>query len=282
MAWRVACQTAHLALAASLFVVTSAVTADVVWPVGKLDVQGTAVVTKASGGTVTINNSTYTWFSGDQVTNRSGQSLLILDNGASFGLGEQAQASVSVTDELTSIDINQGSVLFTTEANQPVELQYQGLRLVTRADNLPNDAATAAASVGLIQPVETDAPSSAVQVEMLEGTLFTAPITAAGTPEWYALSPGSEYQVTPSSVRFADGTAGGETPQPMSADTLAARDAAPNQAASSSVTSSIGTAATMAEKILLGGFAVAVTASSTFVVAFEEDDEPVTEPPVSP
>lgn len=276
----------------------SLVNAEVAWPVGELDVQGTAIITKASGGSVTITNGTYTWFSGDQVENRSGQSLLILDNGASFGFGESTTATVVVAEDSTSVDLTQGSVLYTTTADNIIDITSGETSLSTQLTNPPVCTLGPVASVGLVQLDE----GGVTEVQILEGAIFYPITSASGEEEWFALTAEASYLVSESGVveitESGSRSSDGQTILPLTICALADGTRGTGTAAVGSVTQSTSTttealattttsttattAGTTSAKWVVGGFALAVTAASTYVVAFDDDEEPVTEPPVSP
>ena len=284
-------------LVAGLFLGSaSLVSAEVAWPVGELDVQGTAIITKASGGSVTVTNGTYTWFPGDRVENRAGQSLLILDNGTSFGFGESTIATVVTGETGTTVEITQGSVLFTATTDDVVEITDGQTLLSTELNNPPVCTLGPVASVGLVQVTDDGTnQGSSLEVDMLEGALLTPITSATGEDEWYALNAGDSYYASGDSVRSGESEADSQLMIPLAICALAdgtqgtgtAAVASVTQATAPSeamVTSGTTTAATTASsaKLVVGGFAIAVTAASTYVVAFDDDDEPVTEPPVSP
>lgn len=273
-----------------IFGLCSVVSAEVAWPVGELDVQGTAIVSKESGGSVTVSNGTYTWFSGDRVENRSGQSLLILDNGTSFGFGESTKATVSINGTATVVEMHQGSVLYTSEDSQEVQFLSGGVFLSNRLDNAPTCVLGPVGSVGLIQLED----SGVSRVEVLEGVLYTPITSSENKTQWYDLTPQSVYAVNANAIRFIedseassdndaalvplavcalpDGTAGVGT---------AAASVGTSQAVSASAATASGSVFTSGQ-VVLGGFALAVTAGSTYVVVFRDEKEEVTEPPVSP
>ena len=136
----------HCFVAAVLLLMTLMVSAQSAWPIGEVQIQGTATITKASGGTVTITDGSYTWFPGDTISNGSGQSLLVLDDGTTLGLGEGASATISVTESGTSVvEMYQGSVLYTTTPDAEVQFVINDVVMTTAS------AADSSGAVGLIQ-----------------------------------------------------------------------------------------------------------------------------------
>ncbi len=289
-----------LALCAICFCLGSVVSAEVAWPIGELDVQGVAVVTKESGGSVRVSNGTYTWFSGDRVENRSGQSLLILDNGTSFGFGENTQATVSLSEDATVVDIHQGSVLYTSEDDQEIQFLSGDAYLSNRLSNPPECVLGPVGSVGLIQ-LQDNGDS---RVEVLEGVLYAlikTETTQSPEGDWYELAPESVYAVNGRSVVFSqdsEGSTDSDDSAPSPLMVCALPDGTPGVGTavtagaismggttSSAVATSAaatGTGVLAGGQAVVGGFVLAVTAGSTYVVGFRDDEEEVTEPPVSP
>lgn len=254
------------AVVASLLWAFSLVSAQSAWPIGEVQIQGTATITKASGGTVTVSNGSYTWFPGDQIVNGSGQSLLVLDNGVTLGLGEGAIATVSVTEAgLTTVEMTQGSVLYTTTPESDV--QFTAGEVVMTTSSAPSSGG----AVGLIQ-MDMDGSS---KVEVVDGKLLATMDTAEGA-QLVEMTAGDSYLVS------ADGI----VPNTISPDAIASEGLATGTnpvatSAGEASGASVGTTSN-STSTLLGGFSLAVTAASTYVIAFDDDEAPVTEPPVSP
>lgn len=248
---------------------TVVVNAQSAWPIGEVQVQGTATITKASGGTVTITNGSYTWFPGDTITNGSGQSLLVMDDGTTLGLGEGAVATVSVAESGTSVvTMQQGSVLYTTTPQASVQFVINGVVMTTAS------AADSSGAVGLIQ-VGDDGTHRA---ELVEGNLL-ADIVVSERPTVVEMNAPDVCYLTSESVDCDDG-AGALLASGNEAGTAA--PVAPSEGGVVNGTTSSATTASVSTSTLLGGFALAVTAASTYIIAFDDDEAPVTEPPVSP
>ena len=231
---------------------TVVVNAQSAWPIGEVQVQGTATITKASGGTVTITNGSYTWFPGDTITNGSGQSLLVMDDGTTLGLGEGAVATVSVAESGTSVvTMQQGSVLYTTVSGAEVQFMIGDVVMTTTSTQGSSGA------VGLLQV----GPDGTHRAEVVEGSLLASIETVSG-PTVVEMTAGETYLVSHNAVA-----------------NQALASVASATTSSSATTSAVASSTT---STLLGGFALAVTAASTYIIAFDDDETPVTEPPVSP
>jgi hypothetical protein len=259
----------HCFVAAVLLLMTLMVSAQSAWPIGEVQIQGTATITKASGGTVTITDGSYTWFPGDTISNGSGQSLLVLDDGTTLGLGEGASATVSVTESGTSVvEMHQGSVLYTTTPDAEVQFVINDVVMRTAS------AADGSGAVGLIQ-VGDDGTHRA---ELVEGNLL-ADIVVSERPTVIEMDSPDVCYVTSESVDCDDGAgallAGGN-------EAGTAAPIAPSEGGVVNGTTSVATTTSVSTSTLLGGFSLAVTTASTFVVAFDDAETPVTEPPVSP
>ena len=254
------------AVVASLLWAFSLVSAQSAWPIGEVQIQGTATITKASGGTVTVSNGSYTWFPGDQIVNGSGQSLLVLDNGVTLGLGEGAIATVSVTEAgLTTVEMTQGSVLYTTTPESDV--QFTAGEVVMTTSSAPSSGG----AVGLIQ-MDMDGSS---KVEVVDGKLLATMDTAEGA-QLVEMTAGDSYLVS------ADGIVLNTiSPDAIASEGLATGTNPVATSAGEASGTSVGTTSN-STSTLLGGFSLAVTAASTYVIAFDDDEAPVTEPPVSP
>ena len=258
------------AVVASLLWAFSLVSAQSAWPIGEVQIQGTATITKASGGTVTVSNGSYTWFPGDQIVNGSGQSLLVLDNGVTLGLGEGAIATVSVTEAgLTTVEMTQGSVLYTTTPESNVQFISGDVVLTTAS------AQDSPGAVGLIQIGD----DGVQRVEVVEGDML-ATLGALERVTVVEMNAGDICLVSSDLVDCEDDAgallaSGNEA----STNSSALSEAGPGTTATTATTA---TTSTLSTSTLLGGFSLAVTAASTYVIAFDDDEAPVTEPPVSP
>ena len=84
-------------------------------PIGELEIRGASQITQASRqGTISLRDTTYGWFSGDQISTRNGEALLNLDNGASFGFGRNTVVSLSM-DGGVAVQLDSGVLLYAIE-----------------------------------------------------------------------------------------------------------------------------------------------------------------------
>lgn len=91
-------------------------------PIGELEANGHVQVAQSGEDGVRVSDTTYGWFSGDSVDTRSGQAILTLENGVSFGFGKETAASVSVEDGAVVTSLDSGVMLYALEDEQ-VELR---------------------------------------------------------------------------------------------------------------------------------------------------------------
>ncbi len=294
-----------LALCVLFVATTTGVSAEVIRPIGELVAEETAVITKESGGSVTISDGTYTWFSGDRIDNRSGPSRLALDNGISFGFQDATEATISVNDEVTVIEIHRGAVVYASPDEHEVQILSGEAVLTNRVTNPPVCILGPVGSAGEVM-LMADGDS---RVDVLAGTLFArmdAQDPAADAPhDWYPLGQASIYTVQGrSKLLVNDGAFASEAsddddsgPVPLLACVLpggppgvgtASTAGAPSPRASRNVfaLADNGTPSPpdepTDEEVLINEFIIAETIDDTPVVAFPDEEEPTTEDPVSP
>ena len=127
-------------------------------PLGELEVRGSVQVgQQADNGTVAVRDTTYGWFSGDRIDTRSGHALLNLDDGGSFGFGENTMASLSAENGRISVELESGVMLYAI-VGDAAELA------VASGDYSFNTRSGEARPVA----VASDAPVSAGMIEVLE------------------------------------------------------------------------------------------------------------------
>ena len=300
-----------LAVCALFVATTTGASAEVIRPIGELVAEETAVVTKESGGSLTISDGTYTWFSGDRIDNRSGPSRLALDNGTSFGFQDATEATISVNDEITVVEIHRGAVVYASPDEHEVQIVSGEAFLTNRVTNPPVCILGPVGSAGEVT-LMADGDS---RVDVLAGTLFAridAPDPSSDTPhDWYPLGQASTYTVQGRSKLLIDdgafssdasnaSDASGDDdsgPVPLLACVLpggppgvgtASTAGAPSPRTGRDVFALADNRTPPARDepddgdVLIDQFIIAETIDDTPVVAFPDEAEPTTEDPVSP
>jgi len=127
-------------------------------PLGELDVRGQVHIGQQAGsGTMSVRDTSYGWFNGDRIDTRSGHAVLNLDEGGSFGFGEDTKASLGVEDGRISIDLESGVMLYAIDGDA-AELA------VSSGDYQFSTRSGEARAIA----VASDTPMSAGMIEVLE------------------------------------------------------------------------------------------------------------------
>lgn len=164
-------------------------------PSGTLDVRGTARVTEgATGETMTVRNTNYSWFSGDRIEVRDGYGILYLNEGNSFGMLEGTDVTLNVDNGTVSGNLESGDLIYAIEGeDRTLVIESEGFEYEARPaeDLAPCLGLTAA---GLIQALDTSRDRVTVQSGELEG--FNLDRTVERLVE-----PGEQYEFTQQAAR---------------------------------------------------------------------------------
>lgn len=159
-------------------------------PIGELEIRGSAEIGDPDGvGMVRINNSNYTWFSGDHIRMREGTAILTLDDDHSFGFVNGTEAALSIESDRVLIDLDAGMLLYAIEGNDVEVLvnQEHFVGLATASQELePCHGLNAA---GLLHVAGNFELEVIVQTGVLEGA------TNNGSVE-YVVAPGERVLFT--------------------------------------------------------------------------------------
>ncbi len=262
--------TAGVAFVAGSFMAASAMAQA---PSGTLDVRGSARITQGgSGNTITVRDSNYSWFSGDQIAVRDGYGILYLNEGNSFGLLAGTDATLSIDNGTISGTLASGDLIYALEGEDRELLIDSGdFRFEARpAEGLAPCLGLTAA--GLIQSVDSARNRVTVQSGELDG--FNQPRTVQRLVE-----PGEQYEFTAQAARQVELELPPEVEEQLDTD----RSALPCMvwwtrqemagAAIAGLSSGSGVA------LALGGI---VTGNIGFEVISDDDDEDEDPDPVSP
>lgn len=139
-------------------------------PIGELEVRGSVAVGQPDGvGMVRINNTSYTWFSGDRIEVRSGSAILTLDGGQSFGFLEGTQGSLRIEDERIIVDLDDGMLLYAIEGEE-AELVVNKERFINlAAPSEQLEPCLGLNAVGLVHARNDDEIDIIVQSGILDG-----------------------------------------------------------------------------------------------------------------
>ncbi len=152
-------------------------------PIGELEVRGSVSVGQPDGvGMVRINNTSYTWFSGDRIEVRSGSAILTLDGGQSFGFLEGTQGSLRVEDERIIIDLDDGMLLYAIEGEE-AELVVNKERFINiAAPSGQLEPCLGLNAVGLVHARNSDEVDIIVQSGILDGGTADGQLTRRVEP----------------------------------------------------------------------------------------------------
>jgi len=164
-------------------------------PSGTLDIRGSAQITEgASGDSIPVRDTNYSWFSGDRIAIRNGYGILYLNDGGSFGLLEGTAATLTVDNGTISGTLESGDLIYALEGEDRRLIVDAGeFEFVARAarDLAPCLGLNAA---GLIQYVTPTRNHVTVQSGELDG--YNQPRTVERLVE-----PGEQYEFTPQAAR---------------------------------------------------------------------------------
>lgn len=230
-----------------------AVSASAASPIGELEVRGNArIAQQGADSSISLRDTTYGWFSGDQIQTGSSQALLNLDSGASFGFAENTTASVS-TDDGLQVALDDGVLLYAIEEDGATMELVSGEYTFSTAPadvQVMQVSNTEAGSVGMVQRME----DGSLQVSVQEGVLTAR--DSSGALQYQVVS-GEQVSFNADRIEQVqvqvEATGGGAG----------------------------GIGAWFAANPILGGLAVAAAGFGVYKVAFEDDDDPEPEP-VSP
>lgn len=183
---------ARLAVASILLLAGSALAQA---PSGTLDIRGTVNITQgASGETIRLSDSNYSWFSGDRIQVTNGYGILYLNDGASFGLLNGTDATVTIDNGTITAQLPSGDLVYALEGEDR-ELLVQAEQFVFEArpaqDLAPCLGLTAA---GLVQRLAPTRNRITVQSGELEGYNDTRTVEQL-------VDPGEQYEFTPQAAR---------------------------------------------------------------------------------
>lgn len=139
-------------------------------PVGELEVRGHVdIAQQGAEETVRISDTTYGWYSGDRVVTRSGQALLSLENGASFGFGNNTTASVSSSGEQVQAALEAGVLLYALDEGTELQIESGDYRFSTEPGQarMLQVSSGPAGAAGMIEVLD----DGQVQVSVREGVL---------------------------------------------------------------------------------------------------------------
>jgi hypothetical protein len=164
-------------------------------PSGTLDVRGTIRITQGgSGETLTLNNTNYSWYSGDRIQVTDGYGILYLNEGNSFGFLRGTDATVTIDNGTITAQLPSGDLVYALEGEDR-ELIVQAPQFTYEArpaeDLAPCLGLTAA---GLVQAMVPERNRVTVQSGELEGFNRSRSVERL-------VEPGEQYEFTQQAAR---------------------------------------------------------------------------------
>ncbi|WP_376697512.1 hypothetical protein [Wenzhouxiangella sp. EGI_FJ10305] len=164
-------------------------------PSGTLEVRGSVQITEgASGESMTVRDTNYSWFSGDRIQVRNGYGILYLNEGNSLGLLEGTDATLTIDNDTISGTLESGDLIYAIEGEDRELVVKSGefeFNAMPAGDLAPCLGLTAA---GLIQAIASTRNRVVVQSGELLG--YNQPRTVERR-----VAPGEKYEFTPQAAR---------------------------------------------------------------------------------